>query len=189
MDKRDTIMAERSGRFVLRTGPALHARLSESAREQGLSLNQHCVRLLAAAEGAASGSWREVTGRALEQFGRELVAIAIFGSVARGTARPSSDVDVLIVCAADVRITRQLYEPWDGEDLHWHGHVVEPHFVGLPARGARLTGLWAEVAMEGAVVFDPRLELSIHLAEMRRRIVAGELVRRTAQGHAYWSAA
>jgi len=45
--------------------------------------------------------------KALERPLRErgLAALALFGSTARGTARPDSDVDVLIDVAADVRFS------------------------------------------------------------------------------------
>jgi predicted nucleotidyltransferase len=32
------------------------------------------------------------------RYGKNLVSVVIFGSVARGTAKPSSDLDVLVVC-------------------------------------------------------------------------------------------
>ncbi len=33
-----------------------------------------------------------------EQYGDRLVSVAVFGSVARGTQRADSDVDLLVVC-------------------------------------------------------------------------------------------
>jgi predicted nucleotidyltransferase len=35
---------------------------------------------------------------AVSLYGESLVALAVFGSVARGTARPESDIDLLFVC-------------------------------------------------------------------------------------------
>ena len=55
-------------------------------------------------------------------YGRRLVSLALFGSVGRGTARPDSDVDVLIVAGPlpDGRVARaeefsaveQALDPW-----------------------------------------------------------------------------
>ena len=33
-----------------------------------------------------------------EYYGDRLVSLAVFGSVSRGTQRPDSDVDLLVVC-------------------------------------------------------------------------------------------
>ena len=49
-------MNKASGNFVLRMDPALHGRLRRAARKAGVSLNEHCVRVLAGHE-AALRSW------------------------------------------------------------------------------------------------------------------------------------
>ncbi|HEX6694890.1 MAG TPA: hypothetical protein VF035_09360 [Longimicrobiales bacterium] len=67
------------------------------------------------------------------------------------------------------------------------GYPVEPHFVRLPGEDDRVTGLWAEVAVEGAVIFDPALRLSRWLGRVRRAIGDGRMVRRSAHGQPYWS--
>jgi predicted nucleotidyltransferase len=178
-----------SGRFVLRIPPPLHAALAESARPRGLSLNEHCVRSLARAEAVSGNALSETVARALEQLGPAVVAVAVFGSWARGEAGPSSDVDVLIVVAPEVEITRSLYAPWDDVDLAVDGRRVEPHFVQVREAGDPISGLWAEIALDGAIVYDPHLSLSGELSRIRRAILGGELVRRSAGGRSWWTAA
>jgi predicted nucleotidyltransferase len=178
-----------SGRFVLRLPPPLHAVLAESARARGLSLNEHCVRSLARAEAVTVAALTDVIAKSLEQLGPAVVAVAVFGSWARGEAGPASDVDVLIVVAPDVEITRSLYTPWDHIDVTIDGHRVEPHFVRLRAADDAISGLWAEIALDGAIVYDPALSLSRELARVRRAIVEGGLVRRSAGGRSWWTAA
>ncbi|MGH7795838.1 MAG: nucleotidyltransferase family protein [Candidatus Binatia bacterium] len=43
---------------------------------------------------------REILSSVHEYYGDRLVSLAVFGSVARGTQRPDSDVDLLVVCHA-----------------------------------------------------------------------------------------
>jgi predicted nucleotidyltransferase len=178
-----------SGRFVLRIPPPLHAVLAQSARARGISLNEHCARSLARAEAVTGNILSDTVGRALEQLGPAVVAVAVFGSWARGEAGPSSDVDVLIVVAREVEITRTLYAPWDNEDLTIEGRRVEPHFVQVRVAGDPISGLWAEIALDGAIVYDPDLALARELSRIRRAILGGEIVRRSAGGRSWWTAA
>jgi predicted nucleotidyltransferase len=178
-----------SGRFVLRLPPALHAVLTAAARARGISLNEHCVRSLSRAEAVTNRGLTETVARSLEQLGPELVAVAVFGSWARGEAGPSSDVDVLVVVAPEVDVTRSLYGPWDDVDLAIDGHRVEPHFVRMRATDEPISGLWAEIALDGAIVYDPSLSLSRELSRIRRAILGGGLVRRSAGGRSWWTAA
>jgi hypothetical protein len=64
--------------------------------------------------------------------------------------------------------------------------VVEVHIVNMPAPGARVSGMWAEAAIDGIVLFDRDLTLSRRLVETRSRILAGEIVRRRVHGQPYW---
>jgi hypothetical protein len=178
-----------SGRFLLRLPRPLHARLAESARAQGVSLNEYCVRSLATAEAAAAGPFAAVVSEAIVQLGPALVGIVVFGSFARGEAGVDSDVDVLIVVSEAVAVDRSLYAPWDRLELRIAGHPVEPHYAQLRAPGEALSGFWAEVALDGMAVYDPTLELTRELGRIRRAILSGALVRRSAAGHSWWSAA
>lgn len=177
-----------SGRFLIRMEPGLHAALREAARAEGTSLNEHCV-LRLAMPGAGSEPASRASARAASIAGADLVGVAAFGSWARGEAMEDSDVDLLIVVDAALPITRELYRMWDAEPMEWDGRRMEPHFVRLPGVEDRISGLWAEVAIDGVVLFERGFELSRRLAGLRTRIASGEITRRWSNGHSYWVAA
>ena len=190
---RDTIGESResrspSGRFVLRIDPGLHGSLREAARAAGTSLNEYCARKL-----ASPGVWLDeeasaIVERAASILGEALVGIVAFGSWVRGEHDATSDFDVLLIAAADLAISRQLYRRWDdAPGLSWQGLDVEPHFVHLLPSGEVPSGLWGEVATDGVILFERGLEVSTRLAEVRRRIADGDIVRRFAQGQPYWA--
>jgi len=180
-----------SGRFLLRIDAGLHAALRRAATAQGLSLNDYCARALASAAGVA-GAWHggaEAVTRAAALVGAELVGVATFGSWARGEAAPDSDIDLLIVVDGGLKITRSLYRRWDEVPLTWDGRAIEPHFVHLPGRSHDGTGLWAEVAMDGIVLFARDLALPRCLGAIRHAIAEGRIVRRLIHGQPYWKTA
>lgn len=178
-----------SGRFLLRLEPGLHSALRRAAAESRLSLNDYCARKLAAPLGnlAAVSDASRTVSRAAGLFGDRLVGVAAFGSWARREAVAASDVDVLVVVDPEIPITRQLYREWDEEPIAWEGRPTEPHFVQLPPPGTIAAGLWAEVALDGVVLFERGLALSAHLVRVRRDIVGGRLVRRVVHGQPYWT--
>lgn len=65
---------------------------------------------------------------------------------------------------------------------------VDAHFVHPPADDA-LSGLWAEAALDGVVLFERGGHLSAHLVRVRRAIAEGRLVRRVVHGQPYWTEA
>lgn len=178
-----------SGRFLIRMDPGLHAALREAARAAGTSLNDYCQHKLAAAGHGGLEPVETVVGQAARILGPALLGVVAFGSWARGEATESSDVDILIVAEPGTEITRELYRRWDKSPLRWDGHAVEPHFVLPPSQQGRLSGLWAEAAIDGIVLFERGFELSRRLASVRARIASGEITRRWSNGHPYWVAA
>jgi len=183
--------SESSGRFVLRIDPGLHAALREAAAAAGMSLNAYCATRLAMPLGDPA-IYREgaaVVRRAATLLGARMVAVAVFGSWARGEAAARSDVDVLVVIDKATALNRALYRRWDADPACWGRRPVEPHFVHLPPADERVSGLWAEVAVDGIVLFDRDLRLSKHLIAIRRAVAAGRLVRRLVHGQAYWTEA
>ena len=178
-----------SGRFVLRTPRALHGALRRAARDAGASLNEYCVRGLAAALAArASGAPTGIAAWATAAFGEALRGVAVYGSWARGDATSESDVDVLVVLDASAALTRDSYRTCDGAPLSWDGHPVQVQIVRMPEAG-RLAGggLWPEIALDGIVLFERGMILSRTLVAIRRAIADGRLVRRTAHGQPYWT--
>jgi predicted nucleotidyltransferase len=178
-----------SGRFVLRLDPGLHASLRRAAQEAGISLNDYCARKLA----APSANLGSFSGAAVEKAARiagdALIGIVIYGSWSRGTLLASSDVDLLVVVDRELALTRQLYRFWDETPLSWNEHLVEPHFVHLPDPDEVVGGLWAEVALDGIVLFESGAKLSLRLVEVRHDIAEGRIVRKTIHGQPYWTQA
>lgn len=175
-----------SGRFLLRIEPAVHAALRAEAADAGLSLNELCARKLAAPGPVGTGPAPQAVERALAELGAGLLGLIAFGSWARGEATQRSDVDLLLVVAPRIRVVRDLYRPWDDAPLRWDGRPVEPHFVHLPEPGGRVSGLWAEAALDGIVLYERGFAISRRLIDVRHRIVAGRLTRREVHGHSYW---
>ena len=176
-----------SGRFVLRIDPGLHGALREAARAAGASLNEYCARRL-----ASPGVWPDeeasaVLERAASILGESLVGVVAFGSWVRGEHDATSDFDVLLIAADDMPVSRDLYRRWDDDPkLSWQGLEVQPHFAHLPPEGGVPSGLWGEIATDGVILFERGFEVSRRLAEVRRRIADGDIVRRSAQGQPYW---
>jgi hypothetical protein len=112
--------------------------------------------------------------------------LVVYGSFARGELAAGSDVDLLVVLAAGVPITRSLYREWDGAVPSWNGREIDLHFVHLPDPADRVSGSWAEAAVCGIVLYDRDLAVSRRLIAIRERIAAGELTRKMAQGQPYW---
>ena len=189
-----------SGRFLLRIPPDLHRGLRERAAGAGSSLNEFCR---AALETALNGRAHVTTssGTAAAEavvagFGFQVEAVVLFGSGARGDAGTWSDVDLLIVVAAAVPITRALYRTWDrsvaaAAAIRALGPSVNPHFAHLPVADAGTGGgggsLWLEVALHGSVLWQRTWALSRWLGSARERMAEGAIRRRYAHGQPYWT--
>ena len=188
MTRRST--GAKSGRFVLRMPGPTHAMLGATARASGMSLNAYCVRKLTAAvpDGLDGGQEAALVSRAAEVAGDALVAVLLHGSWARGEATPDSDMDLLVVVELHIAPNRQWYRDWDTQPAVWEGRAVDPHFVH-PPREDRLSGLWAEAALDGIVLFDRGRRVSAALARIRRAIANGRFVRRVVHGQPYWTEA
>ena len=174
----------KSGRFLLRMPPPLHAALDGAARAAGLSLNEYCVRRLAAiGVGIDDRDAVALVARAGAVAGRMLMGVLLHGSWVRGEA--TSDVDAIVIVEPRVRLSRALYRTWDQQPLTWQSRPVEAHFVH-PPRDDTLSGFWAEAAIDGVTLFDRNGDLSRGLARVRRAIADGRLVRRVVHGQPYW---
>jgi hypothetical protein len=177
------------GKFILRVPPALHTQLKADARRAGCSLNEHCTRIL---ESGGSGSRmdnafaRDLVERAKHILGDSLAGVIVYGSWVRGEAADTSDIDVMVIADRGATITRSLLAKWDASPLDFDGHPVEAHFISLPESTGAISGLWAELAVDGVVVFERGFEVSRLLARARSEIAAGRLQRRRSHGQNYW---
>jgi len=178
-----------SGRFVLRLPPGLHGTLRDAAARAGLSLNEYCVRALAAPGTDPAGPGAAVAARAAAAFGPDLVGLLLYGSWVRGDATAASDIDALVVLDTSRPITRALYRDWDDEPLAYDGHRVEVHFIHIPPTDGDPGSVWLEAALDGVVASDRDGRIARYLGLVRRHIAAGDRVRRRAHGQPYWTVA
>lgn len=129
-------------------------------------------------------------------YGDRLVSLAVFGSVARQTQRPDSDIDLLLVVEGlpDGRLAR-VAEFSGVEDR------VEPGLAQARARGVhtRLSPLFktpAELAVgslilldmieDARLLFDRKATLQRRLARLRQRLVELNARRIRKGGSYYW---
>lgn len=180
---------DRVTRFLLRLPSGVHRQLTARAAALGLSLNEYCVRKLG---GPDPGMLPHADGlhlraRAEAIVGPHLVGIIAHGSSARGEARTSSDVDVLVVVDRALPLTRALYRRWDEIPIAWQGRRVDVHFINLPPASDRAGGVWAEAAVDGVLLHDTDGSVDTTLRGVRRAIADGRLVRKHAHGQPYWT--
>ena len=184
-------ITDSSGRFVLRIDPGLHGALRKAARAAGVSLNEYCARKLATPSSDFAGLdlTTDAVQRAAAVVGDGLIGLVVFGSWARAELHDQSDIDLLVVVEDTTELSRNLYLAWDEAPIWWRGHRFEPHFVHLPEATRTLIGLWAEVAIDGIILFTRDLALPFLLAGVRRDIAAGRIIRRVVHGQPYWTEA
>ncbi|BCS35895.1 hypothetical protein TBR22_A51300 [Luteitalea sp. TBR-22] len=177
--------------FLLRLPADLHRRLAVQAAAEDASLNEYCVQRLAGPDVMATHrrSIAAVLATAAVVAGTHLVGVIAHGSWVRGEARDSSDVDVMVVVARSLPLTRDLYREWDASSPAWDGRPVDAHFVHLPDAARGPGSLWCELAVEGVVLDDRSGAVSATLIEVRRAIAQGRFVRKTAHGQPYWTEA
>ena len=179
-----------SGRFVLRLPSQLHGALKALAARKGVSLNELCLQAVenyAAAAGVVEDNLTEDQPQWLqairEMLVESLVGVILFGSTARGERYDDSDIDLLIIVASDLPLTRRLYTLWDE---YVSGERYSPHFVHLPGDIKSAGSIWFEAAIDGIVIYELGRRISRWLSQIRRAIVAGKLERKIAYGHPYW---
>jgi hypothetical protein len=163
--------------------------LRREALTQGISLNALCETRLALPDSIPHlhPDLEPLIRHTKEVLGTHLAGVVVYGSWARGEAADGSDIDVLIVLEPAVRLSRKLYRQWDDSPISCKGRGVEIHLARFPDPERVAGGLWAEIALDGIVVFDPSLRLSLALVRIRRQIASGKLVQRMSHGQPYWT--
>lgn len=188
MGKNSRRPASQIARVLLRLPGELHRALAKAAAGEGLSFNEFCVRRLRApAHPDDTSAVRSlVIDRGREAFGARLVGVVVLGSWARGEAAAASDIDVLIAIDPDLPLTREIYRAWDRTPLSFEGRAIDAHFIHPSSPGAPPTAVWCEAAVDGLVWYDRDGRLTSRLAEVRRAIAEGQVVRGCAHGQPYW---
>lgn len=114
-----------------------------------------------------------------QRLGSDLVAVALFGSVARGNPRPESDIDLLTVHDGDrnrvhdalVEAALELRKTPQCARVRSQGLPSEPYPL-LLSRGRLAETPWIllDVADHGIILFDPSAVLQLKLAALRARL-------------------
>ena len=137
-----------------------------------------------------------IAGELRARYGDRLVAVAVFGSVGRGTPREDSDVDVLIV-ARDLPAGRfRRVEEFLPVEVRLEAALREVDPSGVPVRLSpvfktppeveRGSPLFLDMVEDARIVFDPDGFLAGYLERLRRRLEALG-ARRIWRGNAwYW---
>jgi hypothetical protein len=113
-----------------------------------------------------------------------IVGMVLYGSVARGTMTPNSDIDVLVVLSADTPLRRSLYNLVD--EITGIDPKVSVALVHLPVSSGPPGGLWLEVARDGRILHDPSGSVREAMARLQEHISAGRSVRMTTHGQGFW---
>lgn len=171
-------------RVLLRLPADLHRMLTRAAQAEGLSFNEACVQSLRSMVGRREQSSADaIIDRADRLFQPHVLGLIALGSVTRGDAAATSDVDVLVVLDDRAALTRGVYRRWDEEGpLTLNGRQVDIHFVTLSDHEGPPTAVWCEAAVEGEVWLDRGSRISARLSGVRRAIAEGRIRRAYAHG-------
>ena len=129
-------------------------------------------------------------------FGQRLVALAIFGSVARGTPRSDSDVDLLVV-VRDLPVSRlarvRQFEPVEArvapvlEQLRRQGIYTElSPVLKTPEEVEAGSPLLLDMVFDARILWDPHRVLQKRLQRLRERLEALGARRVPFGGSWYW---
>ena len=174
--------------ILIRGGQALHQKMMASAKKQQKSLNELCCDRLSIPSSLENGAFaliRKVVAAADATFAADLVGVVLYGSRARSEARDDSDWDFLLVMDNTLPLNRELYRRWD-HDFPSPDHPLEIHFAHIPASTRGATGFWAEIALDGIILYEQAFAVSRHLIAVRHDIAEGLIIRKKSHGQTYW---
>jgi hypothetical protein len=114
-----------------------------------------------------------------EEFGEEICSIALFGSVARGTASATSDIDLLIVHQDGVpqvldrftNVVMRLRESEESQELEAKGILADPYPLFLTmTRLKKHPWILLDIADHGVILQDHDEILAKELMAIRKRL-------------------
>jgi len=129
---------------------------------------------------------RRCTEALRERLGERLLAVALFGSVARGEATPDSDIDLLVIVSerpsealTEYLSVRRQIEPYPLRRLS--------PLVTTPEQLRRNFLLLLDITEEGLILHDPQGVLAGLLTKVRERLQQwGSRKVRLPDGTWYW---
>jgi len=184
-----------SERFLLRLEPLLREKIARYAHQKKISINQACHTLL------ESGLNSEVDLKTEQSIvhdlqtlyqADDLQALILFGSIARGTATPESDYDLLLIFGNGTPIQRSLYKKFENAPLFENlmkslGRELNIQCVHYPESENDVGSLWREVALEGRILWArDKLGVAQLLSSIRSSLLEGKSIRKMYHGQPYW---
>lgn len=116
----------------------------------------------------------------LSMFGDRLVSLIVYGSVARGDAKQSSDLDLLIMVEGlpksrfDRNKIFDMVEDLlikDLEDLHASGcHVVLSPILKTPEEARKISSLYLDMVEDAVIVYDKNRFFESILVRLSRKL-------------------
>jgi predicted nucleotidyltransferase len=113
-----------------------------------------------------------------EVYGERLVSLVVFGSAGRGTARPDSDIDLLLV--ADPLPDGRMRRVDEFEEVERRlGHLLPPEAGAMPllspvfktpAEAERGTPLFLDMTEDARILFDRDAFFARRLDRLRQRL-------------------
>lgn len=129
-------------------------------------------------------------------LGERLVAVALFGSVARGEAGPSSDVDLLVIAEGLPARRMERYAWLEEADravepmirtLWQRGIPVEVSVIlRTPEEAERVTPLYLDLTEDARILYEREPFLSRILERLRERLKALGAQRKRLGAFRYW---
>lgn len=128
-------------------------------------------------------------------YGANLTSCVLFGSTARGTCRPDSDIDVLVVCEVlpkeKLERIRDVIPVLEAARKYFENSFGKfPPYVSIILKSeteARFhSPLYLDILEDGKVLFDRDGFLSSVFEAMRKRLKVLEARRIWLGGHWYW---
>jgi predicted nucleotidyltransferase len=122
----------------------------------------------------------DVVAGCRRHYGSRLAAVAVFGSIGRGTARPDSDLDILVVAdalpdgrvarAADFEAVETALTPTVAEARHAGLSVWLSPVLKTPAEIERGSPLMLDMVDDARILYDRERFLERALGELRTRL-------------------
>ena len=133
---------------------------------------------------------------AMHAYGDRLVALVLFGSVARGTQRPDSDIDILLIATPlpAARMTRTIefeavedrLAPQLKQAAQLGTHPVFSPLIRTPAELEQGSFAFLDIPAEGRILHDPRGVAVDYFQRLSMRLTQQGAERRFIAGAPYW---